>query len=83
MFENTNSEMFNLVLLPGQENEDVKVRYKYHLNKSKTIEVKFIMIWGIGTYIPIPIFIYDKTLLCVFDYYTELDGNHLAESVSH
>lgn len=44
------------------ENEDIKLRYEYLPNKSKSIEIKYVTVWTNGTYIPVPIFIYDKTL---------------------
>ena len=65
------------MLKPDEENEDIKIRYEHHLNKSKHIEAKFIIVWTEGTYVPIPVFIYDKSLGCAFEYYSEsAEGNH-------
>lgn len=71
--DDVNAEQHKLTLKPEDENEDVKIRYEYQLNRSKTIEVKFIIVWTNGTYIPIPVFIYDKSLACAFDYYNDLE----------
>ena len=35
--------------------------------------MKFIIVWTNGTYIPIPVFIYDKSMACAFEYYNETD----------
>ena len=58
---------------PEDENEDIKLRYEYIPNKSKSIEVKYVTAWTNGTYIPIPIFIYDKTLTWSFESYSGSD----------
>jgi hypothetical protein len=60
--DDVNTGLHKLTLKPEEENEDVKIRYEYQLNRSKTVEVKFIIVWTNGTYIPIPVFIYDKSM---------------------
>ena len=43
---------------PEDENEDIKLRYEYIPNKSKSIEVKYVTAWTNGTYIlffPVPL----------------------------
>lgn len=50
------------------------MRYKYQINRSKTVETKFVVVWMNGTYIPIPVFIYDKSLACSFEYYNEAEN---------
>lgn len=54
---------------PEDENEDIKLRFEYIPNKSKSIEIKYVTVWTNGTYIPVPIFIYDKTLTWSFESY--------------
>lgn len=53
------------------------MRYRYQINRSKTVEIKFVVVWANGTYIPIPVFIYDKTLACAFDYYNEAESGKI------
>jgi hypothetical protein len=75
------------MLYPNKENEKLKVRYEHHLNRSKTIATKFVTLWTNNTFIPYPIFIYDKTLLCSFHSYSnrehELDPFTKYDSVCH
>jgi len=68
--------------MPDEENEDIKIRYEYQPYKSKTIEIKYITVWTDQTYIPIPIFIYDKTLACSFESYTGVENNEYPFSSS-
>lgn len=63
------------MLRPDEENEDIKIRYEFHLNKSKSIDIKYVVAWTNGTYIPIPVFIYDKTLTCSFEQYLEREDS--------
>lgn len=63
MIYDSNTETHKLVLYHDDENEDIKIKYEYTPNKSRPIEVKFITVWTNGTYIPVPIFIYDKSLI--------------------
>ena len=62
IIEDSNTNTHKLIMHPEDENEDIKLRYEYIPNKSKSIEIKHVTIWTNGTYIPIPIFIYDKTM---------------------
>ena len=75
IIHDTSSNTHKLTLQPEDENEDIKLRYEHHLNKSKTIETKYITVWTNNTYIPIPIYIYDKTLGCSFDMFTSNDND--------
>lgn len=78
----TSTDLHKVTLQPEDENEDIKIRYEYHLNKSRTVEVKFITVWTNGTYIPIPVFIYDKSLGCAFEYYSEISEGENPFSLS-
>lgn len=62
IIEDSNTNSHKLIMHSDDENEDIKLRYEYLPNKSKSIEIKYVTVWTNGTYIPVPIFIYDKTL---------------------
>lgn len=80
IIEDSNTNTHKLIMHPEDENEDIKLRYEYIPNKSKSIEIKHVTIWTNGTYIPIPIFIYDKTMTWSFESYT--NPEHLSSPFS-
>lgn len=59
---NTTHSKIRIFLRNDEENENIKIRYSFTYGKSKTIEIKFITAWFANSYIPIPVYIYDKTL---------------------
>ena len=54
-------------MLKQDENyKNLKISYKYTFKKSNSMDVKFITLWTNDTFMPIPIYIYDKSLYCDF-----------------
>ena len=67
----TSNNKNKLILTPQEENEDIRIRYEYKPKRSKYIEIKYITVWTNTSYIPVPVFIYDKSLACSFETYKE------------
>ena len=57
---------FPILLQSEDDYKQIKVYFMYSQKKSKIMDVKFITLWTNDTFLPLPIYIYDKSVQCSF-----------------